>query len=157
MLHKPHSLTAFHTAMAVQTEFATGEGADNPCGFGVGSMAGIASAASAYGFNLLNAPYQGGSGGGSGGGSDTYNPAIPFLGSVTVVASAPTGLKNPFAGKMLVLASAPAGFPHAPYLGHVVEGAAPPSGPDNLLGQVVVVASAPAGVPDPFLGTIDKE
>jgi hypothetical protein len=91
-----------------------------------------------------------------GGGSDTYNPAIPYLGTVTVVASAPAGLKNPFVGKMLVLSSAPAS-PAGPYLGHVVEGSAPSSGPDNLLGQVVVVAVAPAGAPDPFLGTVDKE
>jgi hypothetical protein len=155
-------INGVHTTMAVQTEFATGEGADNPCGFGVSGMAGIASAASAYGFDLFNVPYQGSSGGG---GSDTYNPAIPYLGTVTVVASAPTsGPSNPFLGKVLVLASIPPAFQNTPcYLGHVVEGSAPASGPDNLLGQVVVVASPPArntdgsGPSDPFLGTVDKE
>jgi hypothetical protein len=92
-------------------------------------------------------------------GGDSYNSSIPYLGTVTVVASAPAGLKNPFVGKMLVLASVPPGFANAPYLGHVVQGTPASAGidTDTLLGQVVVVASAPANDPDPFLGTIDSE
>lgn len=87
---------------------------------------------------------------------DTYDPTKPYLGTVTLIGSAPAGLPNPFIGKVLVLGSAPAA-PAGPYLGHYVAGSAPVSGPDNLLGQVVVVGSAPAGAPDPFLGTVDSE
>lgn len=92
------------------------------------------------------------SGGGGGGGS--YSSSLPFLGSVRVVASAPSGQAVPFIGTVTKISSAPAGLPN-PYLGNVVAGTPSANDTNPALGQVVEVASAPAGDNDPFLGAVE--
>jgi hypothetical protein len=91
--------------------------------------------------------------GGSGGGQVSSGPA--FLGSVRVLGSAPSGVRNSFLGTVTVVGSAPAGAEN-PYLGSVVVGT--PSGSDSnpSLGEVVVVGSVPAGAADAFLGTVEE-
>ena len=96
---------------------------------------------------------------------DVYDPTTTFLGTVTVLGSAPSNIPNPiFWGTVRVLASVPPAFAGSPiYLGAVTEGSPGPSQDDNILGQVVVLASVPTendGVTrrrSPFLGTVNTE
>lgn len=78
---------------------------------------------------------------------------LPFLGSIRIVANAPTGRANPFVGTVIKVSSAPTGVP-APYLGNVVAGSAPAGRANPSLGNVVEVDSAPSDDTDPFLGTM---
>lgn len=69
--------------------------------------------------------------------NDAALTAAPFLGTVTVVGSAPAGVLNPYLGKMKVVA--------------------PPAGaPNPSLGQVVVITVVPAGQPDTKTGRITE-
>jgi hypothetical protein len=87
--------------------------------------------------------------------TDSYDPTIPFLGSISEAADNSKGTQ--YIGHVKVLASAPAGLPN-PYLGHSFKVSSPVAGRgDPLLGQVVIVAGPPAGVPDPYLGQIDEQ
>jgi hypothetical protein len=85
---------------------------------------------------------------------NSYSATIPFLGSVRIVGSAPSGDPDPFVGTVRVIASAPAGLQN-PYLGNVRTVTSAPAGDNNAeLGQVVIVASAPSGDLDPYLGNV---
>jgi hypothetical protein len=97
----------------------------------------------------LSSDSNGGSGG-SGGGTSS----LPFLGSVRVLGSAPSGQSNPFMGTIKVISSPPSGVPN-PYLGSVVLGAPGPNNSNPTLGEVVVVSEAPIES-DPFLGTASE-
>ncbi len=73
---------------------------------------------------------------------DTYDPTIPFLGSISESA---TDTGGPYIGHVKVLASAPAGIPN-PYLGKSTKKTVAPAGAkDPLLGQVVIVSGPPEG------------
>lgn len=103
-------------------------------------------------YNPNNTGGSGGSGGSSGGGA---SPNTPFLGSVVLgQGNPPAGIK--FSGTVKVIASPPSGDPNslpflgtiyvrnsgvgvpgnAPYLGEVLEVAAPPSGTNPIFGEV---------------------
>jgi hypothetical protein len=85
---------------------------------------------------------------------DTYDPTIPFLGTVVVDDSAPEGANDPFLGTVKVLASAPSGLSNA-FLGSVRKVSVAPADASNpTIGQVVVVVSAPIGDSNPYLGNV---
>ena len=90
----------------------------------------------------------------------SYDPTIPFIGSVKIGTNPVAGATDVFLGTVIVLSSVPndlQGKPLTnPYLGTVHNVLVAPAGANNpTLGQVVIVGSAPAGtVNDPFLGDV---
>lgn len=88
-------------------------------------------------------------------GSASLGVVLPFIGSIREVAGPDVvGETEPFLGTVTVVGSAPAGATN-PYLGHVKKVTVVPAGAANpSLGQVVIVGSAPAGEVDPFLGDV---
>lgn len=78
-----------------------------------------------------------------------------FLGSVRVLTQAPSNVKTvPFIGTVTKVASAPSGAPN-PWLGSVIA-ATPTAGDSNpALGQVVEVTEVPSGETDVFLGGVE--
>jgi hypothetical protein len=95
----------------------------------------------------LTAAVAGGGSGGGGGGSSTV-----FLGAITEVGSDPddNGL---FLGTVSVISQAPSGVP-VPYLGKVRIVTAPAGRPNPTLGQVIVLGSAPANASNEWLGSV---
>lgn len=87
-----------------------------------------------------------------GGGGGTYDPTKVFLGSVTVVDS-DTDDNGVFLGTVSVVSEAQSGVPN-PYLGKVRVVSAPAGRSNPTLGQVVVVESAPSNDSNPFLGQV---